>query len=510
MTPFERLLADPYAARRYLVVLEPWDRAAGAVVTLHYSDHGFTTEPGDTPANTHFAARLHRDFVFRLQRDLFGDGRIAGRSQASRGEVVLANPDGALDGLLGHAWDGRRVRVLLGAPDFALADFGVVFTGTAEGIRADDDLIAIIIRDPAARFDRPLQPLRYLGTGGSEGGEDLADKPKPDAFGLVRNVEGVYLGLVEGRETWQVSAGPIADVPACYSNGLALVRAEGKPAAGEYAVDAAAGLLTLGGGSLGTIVTADVKGAVGAAGWLSSAPAIARHIAVARGGLADPEEIDTAAFAALEALCPQVVGLWSEAETTVAEALDSLFGSIGAWWGFDRLGRLSCGRIEPPSATPAAGFDDGAALAIERLEVALPAWRVTLGYGRCWRVLSGAGLAGGVDETRRRFLAAGERRAAAEDASLRIVHPLAGDETVASLLDDAADAAAEAARRLALFGAPREAFRARLKTQPFLLDLGATVELRSARFGLADGRRLVVIGMTEDAAANEVTLILWG
>ena len=51
MSAFTDLLADAFAARRYLAILEPYDPVAEATATLYYSDHGFVTEPGDTPAN---------------------------------------------------------------------------------------------------------------------------------------------------------------------------------------------------------------------------------------------------------------------------------------------------------------------------------------------------------------------------------------------------------------------------------------------------------------------------
>ena len=50
----------------------------------------------------------------------------------------------------------------------------------------------------------------------------------------------------------------------------------------------------------------------------------------------------------------------------------------------------------------------------------------------------------------------------------------------------------------------------RLKTQPYALELGQTIRITYPRYRLGAGRLLLVVGMTEDAAINEVTLDLWG
>ena len=203
-------------------------------------------------------------------------------------------------------------------------------------------------------------------------------------------------------------------------------------------------------------------------------------------------------------------GCSSRPKHPLVDLLDTLVEAIGGHYGFDRAGRLTVGRVEAPAAAADAEFDSMQILEIERVAVARPIWRQKLGYARYWRTLDASGVAGSVNAETRADLAEGFRYATADDPAIKVRHLLAEEAVRDTVLALATDAASEAARRLALFGADRDALRVRLKTQPFALDLGLTVRIRYPRYGLAAGRNLLVVGMTEDAAVNEVTLDLWG
>ena len=507
MSVFIDLLADPYAARRYLVILEPYDPGGGAVVTLHYSDHGFVTEPGDSPANQYFEPRVVSALNF--ERHLFQRGLIGGRSIPNFGEIVLANADGGLDGFLAYGWDDRRVRVLLGGEGFVYGDFGLVFGGTTEQIEITDEVLTVRLRDWQHKLDKPVQGTLYAGTGGDEGGSDLTGVRKPLAFGRVLNVRPVMVDPGAGR--YQVHDGAIDDVDALYVGGIAYTKIAGSPAANQYAVDVATGFVTVGGAPLTEQVTCDVKGAKPGGAYHTTVADIVKEIVTSQGGLG-AGDLDDASFTALNTANNARVGVYVDGANgrSVLEVFDELVASIGGYYGFDRAGKFEVGRLEAPGGAPAATFTNVEILEIDRQATALPVHRVRLGYQPNGTVQVEFQLNGGATAGRRAFTAREFRHVTAEDGSVLTMHPLAGDLEINTLLDGSADASAEASRLLNLYKADRDLFRVRVKTQPFALELADTVRLTYPRFGLEAGKEFRVIGLVEDAASNEVELTLWG
>lgn len=208
MTAFEQLLVDPYAARRYLVELSPWDPDAGAEVTLYYSDHGFTTEPGDTPPNLHFEARVVEALNF--QRSLFQPDSIGGASIPDFGEIVLDNADGGLDFFRLLAFDGRKVVVRLGGKDFAYADYGVVFFGTAQSAVVDEKVATLRLRDLQYKLELPLQITLYREPGAEA--LDLAFRLVPAAGGA-----SFLYAAVDGLPAYTLQSGDVLEYEVFWS-----------------------------------------------------------------------------------------------------------------------------------------------------------------------------------------------------------------------------------------------------------------------------------------------------
>lgn len=506
MTAFDDLIADRQTARRYLIELDAYDPATQTVATHYYSDHGFVTEPADTPADQYFEPRGMEALSF--ERHLFDEGRIGGRSRPGAGTIQLANADGGLDFLEDLAVDGRRVRVLLGGDAFAYADFGVVFVGSAEQLVYDDEQLTVRLRDHQEALDKPVQAMLYAGTGGLEGGEDIEGLPKPLSLGWPKNVTPVWVDRPNLK--LQVSSRAIEDVPQVYDRGDgSMVKVAPPPAPGQYSIDTTNGVITLGGSPAG-LITADVKGDKGGGTWARSAADLVRMVATDFGGLSDPGDLDTASFDALDAANAAPVSLYLEREVTILEVLDLLVDAVGAWWGFDRAGKLRVGRLELPSGNPKKTFTEVEIIVIERLPTRLPAWRRKLGYDRVWTVQGEDDLAGSVSDARRDRLGQSLRHAPWEDPAVKTRHLFAEETTAESALDDKADAEAEVIRRGALYGTARDTFEVTVKTQPFALDLDDEVRLLYPRHGLNGGKDFRIIGLKEDSRVNQVAMTLWG
>lgn len=217
---------------RIAVTLSPFSRDAGGVVDIRLADQGFTTEPDDTPAHTHFEGRL---LAASVSRQASG-ASFGGRGTLRSGSVVFGMADRALR-VGSRTYDtrslfsrlaiaGRAVEIRL--VDGRYADGIVVFSGRADEWRlSTDGRIEVPLRGFDRLLDQPLQPATYAGTGGREGPESITGQRKPVLLGGP--VEGVQPVLLDGGllvyDIHNDAAGngaPIAGVDAAFIGGVAL------------------------------------------------------------------------------------------------------------------------------------------------------------------------------------------------------------------------------------------------------------------------------------------------
>jgi len=163
---------------------------SGGLVTAYYSDTGYVTAPDDDPPNTLFERRLSHPGSFATR--LFEGGDPLARAVPAFGMLTLDNGDGGLDDRA-HDWYGRSVTLLRGDKYAALDSFTVVYRGRVEEVIWDFAELRIALRDRQGGWDRPLQGQFYAGTGGLEGGADLANRPKPLRLGAIANAAGVLV-----------------------------------------------------------------------------------------------------------------------------------------------------------------------------------------------------------------------------------------------------------------------------------------------------------------------------
>jgi hypothetical protein len=195
------------------------------------------------------------------------------------------------------------------------------------------------------------------------------------------------------------------------------------------------------------------------------------------------------------------LGLVLTGDETVAEAIDALATSVGAWWGIDANGVLRVQQLTAPSGSSTFTITDNDIIGrLERLASAdpllgLPSYRTTLRYARTDTLA----LDGAVLDT---------------DVAVQTAHLLAGSTEEDTLYTNAADAQAEADRRQTLRGVQRSAFRVVVPMHDTdrnyeAIALGAVGTLQHPRFGLSGGVLVRVIGIEPNAAQRQLTLTLW-
>lgn len=533
--------------RVYLVELEAWDAASNVLTTLYYSNYSFVTAPTDTPANTIFIARLLNALEFG--RDMYTEGSIGGESFSGSGFIELDNSDGALNSLYADLLlVGRSVSVKYATAGSAFNDFTVILEGVTDSVEFSTETITINLKDNQKLLDVEISPNTYDTTGpNTTFNTSLHGKPLPLCYGECYNVSPRYVGKVESLGvvtdlTYQVHDGPIEDILAVYSNGNQI-------SAGNIVKDLPNGKFTiLNAATSGFTITADVKGCNNPT-YVDRVPDIIERILTVRvpDVVIAPSKLATlatdSAFEASPIASASPAGIYLREGANLLEVIEELSASVGAYYGFDRLGRFDIGVFtEPDDQNVVAILTDSDIIDISRLPVALPRYEHSLNYKKNYNVFGDNDLAEIVkteQPDRHTFLIEEYRTATADIYEAGILkadnvtvesftdtathwtisdrYPTAQKaEPIESLLINEAQALLEARRRWHLYNnvpgglVQRDHFTVTLKTQPFQLQLNDTVQIFSRKHNLPGGKLFRIVSFTESAFQNEVTIDIWG
>jgi hypothetical protein len=505
----------------YLAELTAYNLTSLAVETLR-----FCTGTGyiDNATGNYYEPRIEQPALMR--REIFADGQIGGAASASYGELTLVNLDGGLDYLTGYAVDGRTLTIKAGEPGEAYASFTTILKALMQQAAMEWERVSIRLRDRQAEFNKPIQTLAYAGDNalpaGLEGSADLKDAPKPLFYGRVNNITPTLVN--SSRLIYQCTTGTLAEVVNVFDNGAYLGRGDdytdqtdmetNAPSAGYFRVWKSGGLFRLGSSPAGLITATcweynTIEDSTGAQ--------VAYRLATGPGGV-DPGDTVADDYTTLDGQNAGSVGVWITDGMTIAEALDRVSASLGAWWGFDQLGRFRIARLDAPSGDPVATLTSveiesiyGESATINGEPV--PVWKVTLEHDINYTVQTGGNVAGVISADRRAWLEKPARQAIAEDATVKTAHPLAQEIVYPTLLAGVGYAGPEATRRLNLLKVPRKIYNAVVNVDATMLaaiDLGLVVEVQLARFGLDAGELFRVIGIETDYQKNQLNLRLWG
>jgi len=281
------------------------------------------------------------------------------------------------------------------------------------------------------------------------------------------------------------------------------------PSAGQYRVWLAGGMFRLGSAPVGQITCDAVQGAASSN---RTAAQVAKQILI-DAGIASGD-ISSSDVTALGSATSAEVGLWVNDANTARAALDTVLGSVGGWWGVDRMGKFRMARLDAPSGSPVATLTEVEIIKIDRIanaDAAIPVWRVNLGY-QPFVVTQTSDLAGSVTAARRGELAEPYRKVSASDSSVQTLHPLAETMDIETALSSAAAAQAEADRLLALYKVRRDTLSLRVALDASLaaIDLGAVVSVQVPRYGYDAGRLMRVTSIRTDLRGGVLDLTLWG
>jgi hypothetical protein len=460
---------------------------------------------------------------------LYLDGDTAGATDASAlgslsnaaRSLKAGENDNNGDDYTGDATDFRMWSVARTAADIQGDMFRVLTQSEAglDGYWPCDEGTGSTATDNIASVDGTITGASWIGTG--EGGIELAGKPKPLVYGECYGVKPV---LVDPKFlVYQLHDGAVSSIDAVRDGGVALTD-EGNVAdlwatsvtSGYFKTTEASGLFRLG-ADHASVLECDLKGdATGS--YINTAGTIMRRIATRHSAIADPGDIDTTAFTAMETDADYTVGIAMGPKAELRSALlDQLAASVGAWWGFNRARELTVGVLVAPedeSATVSYTANDIAMGGMREVLVPAPTYEQHIGYRRQWTPLKRTDLQGSL--TGSALAAAMQlllepyryRRSSTHtinqgaDTDIQTTYLDSWAERTDTLIAGVADAQTEADRRQSLYGSARVLYRVTLAENSYTMDIGTIVDVTMDRLGMYTAQNFVVLGWEEEATGS--------
>lgn len=513
----------------WVYLVELTGKRSSTTDTYRYATRDYTTAPTDTPANTWYDGRVIG--IGSIERRMFAAGasgvRSDPRAEVGVGAVDLSNVDGSLDDtFMFVSFRERQVRILRVAVGAAYSTAEVVLVGSIGQAALGRDTVAVTIRDNLYTLDSAHQTTLYGGSNslpnGVDGVADLAGKPKPLLFGKVFKVQPPCVNT--SRLIYQLSARALQSVDAVYDGGVAITAGAtyadqaameaSAPAAGQYRAWLAGGMIRLG----STPVYRITVDATGDTAGNSTAAQLLNTLATAR----SVASISSSDITTLDGLNSAVLGVWVNDSRTTLEIMDVVARSVGAWYGFDRLGVFRMQRVGLPSGTPGTGsmpvLASWNAESCENVATGedVPTLSVKLRCKRYYTVQNRNELAGSVSEADAADLAQ-EWRDGTTAGSLSpnpYLRTLTAERETA--FSATADAVTESAR---LYDITKLRLRTYLvrgvdldDSQLRSADLNSVIELRWNRYalGVTTGTVRLIIGINMNLLAQKADFLVWG
>jgi len=402
----------PRSQNVLLASLTVADRAASPVTTetLRYAFGRYTSQPGDSPANTTWLPLIREQI--RITQEIGTNDRPLGALEIGTIEIDNSPPHpGRPRPVDEKLWSGDGAGwplvIETVAPGAAYSTATAVATLIQEVPELTRSSVRVRVRDRMGDLDTPVLTARYAGTGGVEGDADLEDRAKERCWGECYDIRPTYLGLSTGGYPWySVNGGnAIEDVTAVYDGRQDL----GTEAAG-YPLSSSAGSRWKADRSNGTIevytkpeydLTADVLGDKRGGTYRDTPSEIIQEIVVEHLALATSGELDSTAWTARTTARGWSAGLYVAADSTMTarEAVERMCRADRYWVAWTAAGELTTGALGAPTGTASAtwhlGTHHGGLEPTGR--PTMPAHEVSVGYRRAYNF--GAQTAALADDT---------------------------------------------------------------------------------------------------------------
>lgn len=482
---------------------------------FRFGDGDWAGRPQDIARpNTHYEGRLRDPATISKRIPIVPE--VGRRAQTQFGDVRVNNADGELD-TVGEmrTIDGRTMRIYVGPARGDFIDFSQILEAIGDKISGDTEQLFFSLKNVTQLLDKPLQTQIYEGTGGIAGDENLAGRKKPTCFGECFNITPVLKNNDE--LIYQFHTGEAQSIDYVKDSGLRLtwsgqevsdftsLRALSVPA-GQWASAKAIGMFKLGSTPAG-IVTADVKGEVGALGYTDETGEILQRLALGAAFLS-VSEVD---FAGFNELPTDAIGYYDSGEnnTLVSDVFDQLLRPVNGWYGQLNTARLSVGMLQVTNADNQEFHltDDDIIDIREEPTDATPRYKQSMTYAKNWTPMTSDQIAGGVPADQAERLRESYKIKTEIDAAVlqRFPSAIEGEQINSFFVNE--EGAADAVRNqlMAVLKLPLRQVVVKTKLQGLIINFNEVALLSSYRFGMNETPG-TVISTSWDLARNEVEL----
>lgn len=476
-----------------------WRLPAASVSPTRLADVDWLSAPGDSPANVRYEG-LVAEGVSLIQELAFWPWGGDPVSQAAAAECVVVDAEGLLDGMAGTGASGSSVQVLLAPKNGMRADAVPAFRCAIEQIEINDDGTKTLhLRDAHDYLDETINQGVFLPNVAS-----LAWKPQPVVIGAVASVPAmgansdatsmfvadsrVYIDAVMDRGDL-MEDGTYSEAP----DGQQLLLKS--PPVTPVVVDASSIGPSMMPARLEQAV-GDVMARLGRAAWSAS----------------DCADID-------HATGYMGIGYYAGTAMTGRAALNALLPSYGAGCYQDPSGVLRFVRVTAPEDhAGAVAFDlseDDLAADLVMVPDDAPNLTRRMAYRPNGQALGASDLVTDVVDVpqSRRDELTGLYRGQVYGAGPLHAHYQRAEaaDPVISVFWHAADAQQEIDRVLGLYRVQRHFYQLAVRGDQDLAPLpGQIGRLTYGRYGLEDGKPVLVRRVERNPATGDVVLTVWG
>ena len=467
---YQAWLKDDNQERAVLVEAKYYDTSEKV---RYMATHSFVSKPTDTPANI-----VYDDLIVSVPTIQSQVGMAFGV-----GDIDLVN-DGSLDVWLNDAWDGRGLSLLIGDPTWARDDFRQIASLVTESFEVvNNNKMRLRVRDKREKLNINTQNNYYTS------GEAFG-KPIPLTVGQVFNLTPVLINA--STHQYQVHDGQINAITDVRDNGVSV----------SFTANLTTGTFVLSSQPSG-VITCDVQGAKPSGTYHTKTADIVEYLSK-REALVTAD-IDAASIASFNTTVPYAVGFYIASRQNLISVIDKLMNSVGAYWLFNRAGKMVLWQLNNLTNSPSADFDADDVLdnTFKFVSSNLPYARAAIGYQK--NFTRQTNLAGSVNEANRNLYQGDNLISTADNSSIITAHPLAvKPEPLDTLITTLTNANTESARVLALNNAVRFVYEATFSTGPFEIKLGDEISVVYPRFGFENGKNVIVVGLDEQPSSNKI------